>query len=373
MSEVKSLHAEAMEYAELAEVARLNGNRSTFAAHAKKALALERRAANSLRDEYQAEPTRSILYRSAASLALDCEEFRLAEQLIAAGLSGDPPESIADELRELLDLANFSKHLDVRGLRLANDEFQMSMTGNLVGPGIADSEEFVTRVKATETMIYRTAERSLGRPFRERGRRRESLKSEVELYVSVPRAASFAVSFKVGHSKQMKLPTMHFGEELVDEVFTCLDLVAHDQEKELQERIREEPYFRNFLALAKQIAPDGDAIKSVGFTARRGKAEKRVVLIGTGEGPKLRRIESVRLEMQAGEVQEFRGRLKYADERDQDKQRVQLVSKERSITIYVPEGMMADIVSPYWGREVTVLARLDRKRLVLESIRGKRR
>ena len=46
---------------------------------------------------------RSVLHRSAASLALNCEEYRLAEKLLAVGLAGDPPAEIADEMRDLME------------------------------------------------------------------------------------------------------------------------------------------------------------------------------------------------------------------------------------------------------------------------------
>lgn len=48
------------------------------------------------------EPGLSILYRSAASLAMQCGRYREAEQLIAKALSGNPTEELARELRQLL-------------------------------------------------------------------------------------------------------------------------------------------------------------------------------------------------------------------------------------------------------------------------------
>ncbi len=47
--------------------------------------------------------TVAILFRSAASLASEAGEPREAERLIARALSGDPPASLAEELRELWD------------------------------------------------------------------------------------------------------------------------------------------------------------------------------------------------------------------------------------------------------------------------------
>ncbi|WP_243146698.1 hypothetical protein [Scytonema sp. UIC 10036] len=48
------------------------------------------------------EPTRSILHRSAAVLAVECSELRSAERLIGRALAGNPPDDIANELRDLL-------------------------------------------------------------------------------------------------------------------------------------------------------------------------------------------------------------------------------------------------------------------------------
>ncbi|OAD22641.1 hypothetical protein THIOM_001545 [Candidatus Thiomargarita nelsonii] len=59
-------------------------------------------AAMLLLNDYEIEPTRSVLFRSAACLALDFDDYREAERMIAFGLSGNPPLEILEELRELL-------------------------------------------------------------------------------------------------------------------------------------------------------------------------------------------------------------------------------------------------------------------------------
>ena len=67
----------------------------------RQALALELAAIEAL--ETYVEPTYSVLHRSAATLALDCNELRKAEQLAARALAKEPPEFIADQLREVLE------------------------------------------------------------------------------------------------------------------------------------------------------------------------------------------------------------------------------------------------------------------------------
>jgi hypothetical protein len=99
MSSLSDLHQQAMELAEQAFAARRRDDQTSARSLARRAYLLEKQAA----EGSQTEPTRSVLHRSAATLALDCGEYREAERLIAAALSGSPPEPIANELRELLD------------------------------------------------------------------------------------------------------------------------------------------------------------------------------------------------------------------------------------------------------------------------------
>ena len=104
MKSVRELHTKAMDLAELAFVAKLRGNLEKADQLSRQAFEYETQAARLVPDEPSSEPTRSVLYSSAASLALDCNESREAKRLIAAGLAGHPPEDIAEELRELADL-----------------------------------------------------------------------------------------------------------------------------------------------------------------------------------------------------------------------------------------------------------------------------
>lgn len=95
-------HDRAMDFAELADVARLRKEPVRQREWLAKALAEELKAvAVCVRDNVP-EPTFSILHRSAVALAMDCGRFRKAEQLATGGLAGKPPPEIAEELLELL-------------------------------------------------------------------------------------------------------------------------------------------------------------------------------------------------------------------------------------------------------------------------------
>lgn len=101
MNPVRALHNKAMEFADQAIYARHNGDLAAFDIFSRQAFELEVQAAKAVEDDLTAEPTRSVLHRSAATLAYDCGEYREAERLIAVGLAGNPPYEIAQELREL--------------------------------------------------------------------------------------------------------------------------------------------------------------------------------------------------------------------------------------------------------------------------------
>ncbi len=101
IEQVQQLHDMAMDNAEKALLAD-KGNEALSREAYRQAFLYEREAANLLADNIDFEPSRSVLHRSAAALALECGEWRAAEQLICAALAGNPLEDIAEELRELL-------------------------------------------------------------------------------------------------------------------------------------------------------------------------------------------------------------------------------------------------------------------------------
>lgn len=99
------LHQKAMELAEEAFYAKKKAELETAQAKYLAAFEYEKAAAMLLVNEYDKEPTRSVFFRSAACLLLNLPfptdaYFRQAERMVAYGLSGNPPETIAEELRE---------------------------------------------------------------------------------------------------------------------------------------------------------------------------------------------------------------------------------------------------------------------------------
>jgi hypothetical protein len=367
VNDAQTLHRQAMELAEEAALEQAAGQMGRAKELYTAAFECERQAAERLDTRLDMEPTRSVLFRSAASLALDCHDVRSAEKLIARALTGDPPPEIASELRDLLEQVYFHRHLDLRGVILGPREFQMSISGEAVGLGVADSEVFVSRVQDIEKLIFRTAERRAQRPFRERGRRHKVLAGDVALYLSVPRAASFAVSFRIGYSEQMPLPGMDPAEGVIAELLDCIDMVGAGELREMEKRIPDPSYRRNFFALARRVAPDGKAVQAVGFTAAIRGTERRVLLTRTSDDIIL--PEAATVEGDSRVHVQVQGTLKYADSTKTERNEIRIVDADgKTHKVIVPEGMMDDIVRPLWDFVVLVRGTRTRNVILLQDV-----
>ena len=122
----KKVHREAMILMQNALVAEVKGDNITALRLFSAAFDLERAAALDLTNALEKEPTRSVLFRSAASLAMNCGRFEEGEAMIALGLLGNPPRDIADELR---DVAKKIKALKQK--TKTTEKSQLAVVGNV--------------------------------------------------------------------------------------------------------------------------------------------------------------------------------------------------------------------------------------------------
>lgn len=102
MTSARDLHRKAMDLVHKSILAKDNGQLDSYLDLTMQALELEAAAANLLFSKTEAEPTRSVLFRGAATLAFNCGKMAEAEKFIYSALAGNPPVEIEDELRDLL-------------------------------------------------------------------------------------------------------------------------------------------------------------------------------------------------------------------------------------------------------------------------------
>ena len=315
------------------------------------------------------EPTYSILHRSAGWLAIDCNEIRLAEKLASKALSGDPHPRIAEELRDLLEQVGFQRHLELKGVTLEVSDIQISVSGHGVGLGIVRHDDVIQRIDNSTKAIRRIVERKCKKPFRERGRSEKHIEENYQLFLSTPRAASFAVTLKLGsRPDQLLIKGLTETNAVLDEFMDLMEMVNQSQLSDIQDRISDLAYFRNFLGLSKKIAPDGERIRQVGFTAVKNGAERYVEV--TNPARKIPSISAFEgsLEIESESFEIF-GILKYADAIKGNKNEIKLIDDDnKTHVIEVPVGMMNDIVGPMWDTRVKIMGTRSRNRSVLDEI-----
>ena len=166
-----------------------------------------------------------------------------------------------------------------------------------------------------------------------------------------------------------------------------IEMVNKARVNEIQERIPDPAYLRNFFGLAKKIAPDGERVRQVGFTAIGSGTERSVELtIPTADFPapslmdRLPLLPAIRVsEVEAGsaaellsdakaEPIEIRGVLQYADA--VEKNVIKIVDEGITQDVEVPEGRMNAIVGSMWNSRVVIDATRTGSTITLRDIRS---
>lgn len=125
---IKVLHRAAMEHADLAYEAKRHGDDVIAHQHFCNAFVLEKQAAEMANAIPNSEPSRSILFRSAATLGIQAEQFQEAAELVCRALEGAPPTELIQELEDI------GKQLTTLGFPVS-PEF-----GSMKTPVIAESD-----------------------------------------------------------------------------------------------------------------------------------------------------------------------------------------------------------------------------------------
>lgn len=155
------------------------------------------------------------------------------------------------------------------------------------------------------------------------------------------------------------------------ELLDNLELLNNGDIQALEKQIADEPYRRNFIALAEKLSPDGSDIRTVGFTSVTGSETRKVALLiprkmlrerihrGTRKPVAKSKDKQIQIQgtlLEADATQELEGLIRIVD------------SKGTEFKIHVPRGMMSDIVKPMFEEEVVVSAMDKGSRIDLVTI-----
>lgn len=359
MTTVRELHQKAMEYAHLAMIARNQGQFDDAIRHSESAFALEYQAAQLVPDGDRAEPTRSILYRGAASLAYQCNRYSEAIQLAGMGLSGNPSPKIKKDLLSILDQVKFATYLQVENNSLDSGEMLLAMQGNAVGAGVVLYREFKDRIEIALKLVDKTVQRFMQRKYQSGGRIASNYKI-FEQAIAVPEAQnSFAMTLRLVRKEEEHQANLlvQSPQQVIDEIIDGVNLINNNQEEDLRQHINDENYYSNFVYLVRQIAPDGDKISHVNMSsATRGAALTRQ----REEIEPIQVIAESRQEPREYDWIEVEGILKYADDEFRTgEQLVGITINSTDKRLIKLRAGIDDLVEQFWKRRVRITGKTD--------------
>lgn len=377
MLHLEDMHEHAMDVAEEAFSAQRKGRPAEAKRLFLRALSLESKAALEFSAEMSSEPTRSILFRSAAALAFHGGDFEQAERLVANGLAGFPPGEIKNELYALQEDIIFRRHILLQGAELAEQKMQMTLWGRAIGYGVIAADVLLKRIEQVKTLFYRTVERMSELPYRTAGRPPSLVTDHYGLFLEALSPGSFSVTFQIGQPVEQPslFPELEVKRvapaEIIDEVLSCFELLQNDESENLRNRFQDDNYYQNFLALARQMAPDGELIKGVGFASIYKGAERIVGLRKTRS--EIDSSSEIYANIPDESRKSFRleGELKLADsiKIKGETGMVKLVDQHGvPHSIRVPVAQMQDVVQPYFTEYVVVTGFKKRNALFLTDI-----
>lgn len=242
-----------------------------------KAYLIERAIADTIEPKRENEPSRSIFYKSAASLALNAKLYREAEISASLGLIGHGDETELGELRDVFDQANFERHLSLRGIKLDDNQFQLSFVGKEVGAGYIKSSELIDRLTIITDIARKEVERKANKKFNSKGRPGKVV-NMYPLYFSAGMTGSYRIVIRIGAASN-DLPLIggkyDIEKSIILSIIKKVELINENNLDVLKEEYdKNDPYYDFFVTSMKSFAPDGDKIKMIGFTTNFDGIEK---------------------------------------------------------------------------------------------------
>lgn len=273
----EELHNIAMSLVDEALHLRMKGESEKACRKFSEAFNYENDAVSSALKEGLGEPSTSILIMSAAYLAYDAKLLNESEKMIGLALSRELSEEIREQVKTLYDNINFSRHLDLHGIVLQDNEVQISLAGDGVASGMIREDVFFEKLSTINKLFQRSAERKENRPFRKKGRPASDITDRYCTFLSSARAGSYAVTLRIGGYNSPSIDSFQSAANtLIEDVLTNLSLVDAGDMNSLIERIPDMTYLENFVNLSKELAPDGSQLKLVGLTYIKNGQENPV-------------------------------------------------------------------------------------------------
>jgi hypothetical protein len=255
------IHDRAMAIADRAREAERLGDKKGYMELLRAAYHLEQQAARSLDPLPESEPTRTVLFRSASSLAFQAGDYQEASSLAFDGLTGHSPEENTAELLEIASEAKFRLQLIGENLQVQNAEITLTLRGPRVSVGLAPAKQTTMILRRVEILLRGRVEKI----FRNKVQPRElewpvGSSKLFDVFMRPVAGEEFAVAFRIGLHEQLSLfspPSL--GDQIVSDFMKDLQTVISEGHASAKRD--------KFSSAVLRLEPDGKDVTSIEITS----------------------------------------------------------------------------------------------------------
>ena len=365
MSLVRTLHNQALACANQAKEALSRGELAVAKQLFLEAAAHEARAAAHIAIAPENEPTRSVLYLGAASFAWSGKDLTEAERLCAHGLAGFPQPSTKNDLYKLIDDIKYELVWQEQAITMEDAELNMRLYGDGIRFGSAPIKAVMKRIDNFAALCSRTVQRLGGNPYNDSRKKNSNARPFMaEMAVAAP--GSFGVNLKFSRLAGEQISFLQpEPERVLNDIIKNIELMTNGDFETLQKNISDESYLVNFIAAAKEIAPDGTTIRTVGLST---KSKKISFNIGKSE---LKQSSEKAIPSLAPTEDNYPDKLRgYLDVADRKQKYLKLTDeKDTSYKMEVKSGL-EEVARKYFGSFVEVEITKKGRKLMLTDIQS---
>ena len=197
---------------------------------------------------------------SAVSLYYKAAMFARAEHVACRWLRVESlPTFAKDQLRYLLQSIWSEQTRKTAPVRFAPGEVLVSVHGGEVVSGGAPLDLVVDKVKAVQSIFYRTAEFLAGLEHRRRGAPSKDIQDSCRpwLFQTLPGSYQFAVAIQEEYQPNFLKPHLPTPRDVADQFLQILRLGTEDPEETFTNVVPDAAYRNTFLKLTRNLTPDG--------------------------------------------------------------------------------------------------------------------
>jgi hypothetical protein len=250
------IHDRAMAMVDQAREAERAGNENRSIELLREASQLEQQAARSLDPGPESEPTRTVLFRSASSLAFQAGNYLEACNLAFDGLTRNSPEEYAAELLDIATDARVRLQLIGQNLQVSNAEVTLTLRGPRVSIELAPAKQTTLILRRVERLLRSRVEDFLKKKL-QRGDEERPLGNPklFDVFMRPVETDEFAVAFRFVHEQLPLFSAISVGDQIIGDFMRDLQAVFDKSPAKASRG--------TFAEAVLKLEPDGKDVTSI--------------------------------------------------------------------------------------------------------------